>query len=869
MLRIIQNSTPAGAKSYYSTADYFTEGQELSGFWHGKGAERLGLSGEVQKGDWDALCDNLDPSTGATLTARQKDNRRVGYDFNFHVPKSVSVVYALTQDERILGAFREAVGSTMREMEAELQTRVRTAGRDEDRRTGNMVWGEFVHTTARPVDGVPDPHLHAHCFVFNTTWDEEEGRWKAAQFAGLKRDAPYFEAVFHAKLARGMEALGLPVERVHKGWEIAGVPPSVVDKFSRRTHEIEEVARELGITDAAAKGELGTKTRRGKAKALSFAELRELWRGRLSEDESAAVRGVAGRIGSEPRPVDPEKAREAAEFAVAHVFERRSVVSERTLLAAALKRGCGAATREEVEREVARRPLLKADRKGVSSVTTPEVLAEERAMVAFARSGRGACRPLVAAEHRFHREWLGEDQRKAVVQILGSHDRVVLLRGGAGTGKTSLMQETVEAIERGGQRVFTFAPSAEASRGVLRGEGFANAETVARLLVDEKLQEQVRGNVVWVDEAGLLGSRTMARLFALAKDLEVRVVLSGDQRQHGSVERGAALRLLEEEAGLVPAELREIRRQRGDYKMAVAALAEGRTDDGFRMLDRMGWVREVPAAERHKALAADYTQAVTEGKTALVVSPTHVEGERITAEIRSALRRIGKVGPDGREVATLVNLSLTEAQRRDPASYREGDVLVFSQNAKGHAKGDRLLVGDGPLPLDQAARFQLYRASAIEVAPGDLVRVTRNGESLDGKHRLNNGALYQVAGFDESGNLVLANGWTVGREFGHLAHGYCVTSHASQGKTVDRVFIGQSSDSFPASSREQFYVSVSRARERAVVYTDDKADLLAAVDRSDDRVTATEFLQRRTRQMEREEPRTPQAEKRREERDHG
>lgn len=868
MLRIIQNSTPAGAKSYYSTADYFTEGQELSGFWHGKGAERLGLSGEVQKDDWDALCDNRDPSTGATLTARQKDSRRVGYDFNFHVPKSVSVVYALTRDERILSAFREAVGSTMREMEAELQTRVRSAGRDEDRQTGNMVWGEFVHTTARPVDGVPDPHLHAHCFVFNTTWDDEEGRWKAGQFAGLKRDAPYFEAVFHAKLARGLSELGLPVERVHKGWEIAGVSPSVVEKFSRRTHEIEEAARELGITDPAAKGELGAKTRRGKAKALSFAELQELWRERLSDDESAAVRGVAGRIGSEPVLADPEKAKEAAEFGVAHVFERRSVVSERTLLAAALKRGCGAATREEVEAAVAERPLLKGERKGVDSVTTPEVLAEERAMVAFARAGRGACRPLVAGEHRFHREWLGEDQRKAVVQILGSHDRVVLLRGGAGTGKTSLMQETVEAIEQGGQRVFTFAPSAEASRGVLRGEGFANAETVARLLVDEKLQEEVRGNVVWVDEAGLLGSRTMARLFALAQKLEVRVVLSGDQRQHGSVERGAALRLLEEEAGLVPAELREIRRQKGDYKMAVAALAEGRTDDGFRLLDRMGWVREVASAERHKALAADYAETVAEGKTALVVSPTHVEGERITAEIRAALRRLGRVGPDGREVATLVNLSLTEAQRRDPASFRAGDVLVFSQNAKGHAKGDRLVVGEGPLPLDQAARFQLYRASAIEVAAGDLVRVTRNGETLDGKHRLNNGALYRVAGFDSGGNLVLANGWTVGREFGHLAHGYCVTSHASQGKTVDRVFIGQSSDSFPASSREQFYVSVSRARERALVYTDDKADLLAAVERSDDRVTATEFLQRRSKQLEPEGPHAPQAE-RREEREHG
>ncbi len=89
---------------------------------------------------------------------------------------------------------------------------------------------------------------------------------------------------------------------------------------------------------------------------------------------------------------------------------------------------------------------------------------------------------------------------------------------------------------------------------------------------------------------------------------------------------------------------------------------------------------------------------------------------------------------------------------------------------------------------------------------------------------------------------MLANGWTVSKDYGHLAHGYVVTSHASQGKTVDRVFIGQSSDSLPASSREQFYVSVSRGREQATIYTDDKEALLEAVSRSDDRLTATEFV---------------------------
>jgi ATP-dependent exoDNAse (exonuclease V) alpha subunit len=92
---------------------------------------------------------------------------------------------------------------------------------------------------------------------------------------------------------------------------------------------------------------------------------------------------------------------------------------------------------------------------------------------------------------------------------------------------------------------------------------------------------------------------------------------------------------------------------------------------------------------------------------------------------------------------------------------------------------------------------------------------------------------------------VLGNGWTVSKDYGFLAHGYVVTSHASQGKTVKRVIIGQSADSMRAASREQFYVSVSRGRERATIFTDDKKALLEAVSRSDDRVAATELARSR------------------------
>ena len=164
------------------------------------------------------------------------------------------------------------------------------------------------------------------------------------------------------------------------------------------------------------------------------------------------------------------------------------------------------------------------------------------------------------------------------------------------------MQEAVEAIEAGGTKVLAFAPSAAASRGVLRKEGFLDADTVAKLLVDEQFQRQARGQVIWVDEAGLLGTRNMSRLFDLVEKLDARLLLTGDRYQHGSVQRGATLRLLEEEAGLVPAEVKEIQRQSGAYKTAVRALSDGRAAEGLKQLDALGWVaRSAPC----RALSAD------------------------------------------------------------------------------------------------------------------------------------------------------------------------------------------------------------------------------------------------------------------------
>ena len=292
------------------------------------------------------MCDNLDPRTGKPLTVRTRSERTVGYDFTFSVPKSVSLLYAMSGDEGILDAFRAAVAETMRDMEAEMKTRIRKDLQDSNRTTGNMVWAEFIHTTSRPVDGLPDPQLHAHVFVFNTTWDDEESRWKAGQFRELKRDAPYFQAGFRVRLAGKLQELGFGVERKRDDFEIAGIAADVLKRFSRRTALIEKVAEERGITDPDRKAELGAETREKKGKALAWDRLRKEWNSRLTDRSAetwrrcmAANEGRHGRKRFEAGAVD---------YAIDHSYVREAVVPERKLATEALKRGIGAVTVEGV-----------------------------------------------------------------------------------------------------------------------------------------------------------------------------------------------------------------------------------------------------------------------------------------------------------------------------------------------------------------------------------------------------------------------------------------------------------------------------------------------------------------------------------------
>ena len=808
MLRIHEVTTASDAKRYYAASDYYAQGQETVGRWGGKLAAGLGLAGTVDKARFDQLCDNIDPATGGPLTQRTNENRRVLYDFTFSGPKSFSVLEGLAEGEakrELLAAFDAAVDETMVEAEADMQTRIRLGGQEADRTTGNMIWAGFDHSTSRPIAAcVPDPHRHRHVCVFNATLDPVEGRIKAGQFAGI--------------------------------------PQSAIDKFSKRTDEIEDEAARRGIIDERQKAELGAKTRGRKQKELTPDQLRDAWDAQLTEAERDALAAVYRR----EIPASPKvSVKEAVAFAIAHCTEKFSVLPERELKRVALLHGLGSGSVAGVAAELPSHGVITGEIDGRVMATTGVLQREEDFIASVAAKGRGQVAPVGVPEHLSRSlsggRTLNDGQWQAVLGLLESSNRVNLVEGPAGAGKSSLLGKYDEAVRAAGGCV-TYLATTAAAADVLQKDGF-DAQTLARFLVDERMQQAARGGRVVIDESSMLGHKDAVRLMGLVESLDLKPVFVGDPMQHGAVPRGSFLHVLKEYGCVRPHRLTHILRQHSpDYRAAATLLSEGRTLEGFDALDAMGWVKELGDDERYQTVAADYLLALDEKKSVLVVSPTHSEAGKVTDAIRGELRAAGRIGAEDRPFVRLVAVDATEAERGLASTYRVGDVLQFHQNAVGFTKGDRLTVGDpAGLPLHHAGKFSLYRPQPIGLAEGDTLRFTATVKTMDGKHLLRNGASRTLVEITPGGNLRLDNGWLVAGTAGHFRHGVVETSFGAQGRTVDRAILAMSSASLPATNQEQAYVSASRARERMMLYTDDVAAVRQAVQRSSRKLAALDL----------------------------
>jgi ATP-dependent exoDNAse (exonuclease V) alpha subunit len=551
-----------------------------------------------------------------------------------------------------------------------------------------------------------------------------------------------------------------------------------------------------------------------------------------------------------------EAARDAVPYAVAHATERQSVVAATAVLRHALERGTGwtdlRSLTGELERQVSERQLIaKGDQ-----YTTSEAQQREREIIATAARGRGAV-PEITDQASIHRGLVGttlnEGQRAAAELILSTSDRVVSIQGAAGTGKTTMLKQAAALATEGGFRILGAARSAAAARELAKAA--MPTMTISALL--SKLSQALDAkSLLVVDEAGMISAKDMHALLHAVESANARMILVGDIQQLKAVEAGRPFAQLQE-AGLPRVEMAEIQRQTdARLQQAVELAYSGHVRQSVELLNR-DTIEITNTEDRHTRIAQDYAALGETGRTAaLVVAGTRGAVASINAKVRDALQLAGQ----GVEVNILSRKDLTRPQAKSSLSYAPGDRVqaLKSYPSLGLKSGEVARVVDaspgkvtlarpnGSLTVWRPAigtSMVAFKEDAREMSVGDRVRVTANDHGAG----LINGDQATVAAIDQTKKTLLLHvndGRSLEVSYAkpvHLDHAYCSTVHAAQGATANRVLID--ADTTSVTSHEgMYYTAVSRARESATLYTDDRESLPSAMGRPDIKHAALDLM---------------------------
>jgi conjugative relaxase-like TrwC/TraI family protein len=257
--------------------DYYVRDGEPPGAWAGEGAARVALSGPVTRSDLEATLKGIDSRTGARLAALggKLQNHTAGWDITFSAPKSVSVLWALSEPGERTGIeriHRDAVATVTAHLERTAAWARRGKAGAIRERTAGLVMVRFDHHASRDLD----PQLHSHVLVLNLA-PRKDGTWGAIVSRELYKAQKQAGAVYRAALAVKLERMGHAVERTRDSFRVAAIPLHVERAFSKRRQAIEAAAEAHGYRSAEGMELAALRTRRGKRDVRREA-LFEAWR---------------------------------------------------------------------------------------------------------------------------------------------------------------------------------------------------------------------------------------------------------------------------------------------------------------------------------------------------------------------------------------------------------------------------------------------------------------------------------------------------------------------------------------------------------------------------------------------------------------
>ncbi len=786
-----------GRASYYLTAvargddgveGYYLARGEEPGRWLGNGAEQLGLSGEVTGPQLRAVLDARHPDSGEQL-ARHPARKVPGFDHTFRAPKSVSLLWALSDratSAEVVAAHDAAVEAAIGYLQRSAGFSRRGAGGSETVEVDGFVAAAFRHRTSR----ADDPLLHTHVLVANLARTCDDQIWRTLDSRKLYAHAKTAGVLYQAHLRHELTVrLGVAWQPVVNGVaDIDGVDRELIETFSQRRAAIVAHMEQRGETSAAAAQTATLATRQAKGHRASEAELREGWTRRATA--AGVTPGWHRQLIGNTSWQHPDVAGLWQQLVVeegltqtSSSFTRRDVLQQiagrlpagapvgwckrvaevlltsDTDLLVALGPTRGNLTQVDVIRRGDGR-IIPVDPGERRYTTKGLLLTEQRAInrsIARHDAQVGIARPRMLGG-ALARRTLTDEQEQMVRRLTGSGAGVQVVVGKAGTGKTYALDAARDAWETSGIRVTGVALAARAALELQASAGIRST-TLARLLGqldDHRDGSPLKpGSVLVVDEAGMVGTRQLARLLHHAEQQSVKVVLVGDPHQLPEIDAGGLFRAL---ATRLPAiELTHNRRQtHGWEQAALDELRHGNPDTALAAYRQHGRIRTADTAHQLRdRLVNDWWDTAR---------------HNLPGSLMIALRRD--------DVADLNHRARTKMLA---AGRLTGPTIVTA------AGGVELQAGDRIVCLRNAPRHGVVNGTRATITHTDPAR--RAVEAVD----------------DRGVRLRLPAGYL---DDGHVAHGYAITGHKAQGLTCDHTYTLGTDTLY----REWGYVAMSRGK---------------------------------------------------------
>ncbi|KUJ72454.1 MobF family relaxase [Thiomicrospira sp. WB1] len=231
----------------------FANNQSANAFWLGKGAQELGLTGDVSNKD---LLWVLRAEDKQCFNRRNQANTRYGKDITFSAPKSVSILTLCKNgDPRLMKSHTQAIRVAMGILEKNMMYARRRINGEQKEKAPYLIAAVFTHHDSRPVDmelengqitAFISPQLHSHCLIANLA-KNSRGLWQSLEldFGTHQEKQHLLSQVYKSTLRYEVHKLGYETYSTKDGFEISGITPENIHLFSARSRQIEEALAKM------------------------------------------------------------------------------------------------------------------------------------------------------------------------------------------------------------------------------------------------------------------------------------------------------------------------------------------------------------------------------------------------------------------------------------------------------------------------------------------------------------------------------------------------------------------------------------------------------------------------------------------------